>query len=110
VEKRLINAGYDVVKARDGLEAVESAHEQKPDLIITDATMPKMNGFELIKALRSKLETAVIPIIMLTARSDKESELKGIDAGADDYITKPFDQDKLIARVGMLLRRNKQSL
>ena len=79
--------------------------KEKPDMIITDATMPKMDGFELIKQLRSRLETAVIPIIMLTARQDKDSELKGIDAGADDYIVKPFDIDKLLSRIKMLLRR-----
>lgn len=70
--------------------------------------MPGMNGFEATKILRSKLETAVIPIILLillTARKNKESELKGLDAGADDYITKPFDKDKLLARIKMLLRR-----
>jgi DNA-binding response OmpR family regulator len=105
LEKRLKTLGYDVLKARDGLEAVELANKEQPDLIISDATMPKMNGFEAIKELRSSLQTAVIPIIMLTARQDKESELKALDAGADDYVTKPFDSDKLSARVKMLLRR-----
>lgn len=105
VGRRLSDAGYDVVKARDGGEALQLAFAEKPDLIITDATMPKMDGFELIRKLRSTLETAVIPVIMLTARQDKASELKGLDAGADDYITKPFDIDKLLARVKMLLRR-----
>jgi type IV pilus assembly protein PilB len=105
VEKRLSSCGYEVVKARDGIEALEAAHKQEPDLIITDVTMPKMNGFELVKELRSQLQTAVIPVVMLTARQDKDSELKGLDAGADDYIMKPFDSDKLLARVKMLLRR-----
>jgi DNA-binding response OmpR family regulator len=67
--------------------------------------MPEMNGFEATKQLRSKLQTAVIPILMLTAKRDKESELEGIDAGADDYITKPFDGDILLARIKMLLGR-----
>lgn len=106
--KRLTDAGYDVVKARDGKEAVEYAHKEKPDVTIMDVTMPQMNGFEAAKELRSKLETAVIPIILLTGRQDKESELKGIDAGADDYITKPFDSDKLLARIKMLLRRRER--
>jgi type IV pilus assembly protein PilB len=108
LEKRLTGVGYDVVKARDGKEAVEYAHKEKPDLTIIDVTMPKMNGFEATKKLRSKLETAVIPIILLTGRQDKESELKGFDAGADDYITKPFDADKLLARIKMLLRRRER--
>lgn len=105
LSKRLETAGYGVIKARDGKEALEAAFKEKPDLIITDATMPKMDGFELTRQIRSRLETAVIPVIMLTARQDKDSELKGIDAGADDYITKPFDVDKLISRVKMVLRR-----
>ncbi|MFH1878584.1 MAG: ATPase, T2SS/T4P/T4SS family, partial [Candidatus Omnitrophota bacterium] len=105
LEKRLVSAGYDVIKAVNGTEAVEAAIREKPDLIITDVMMPEMDGFEVVKALRSNLETAVIPVIMLTAKKDKESELGGIEAGADDYITKPFDKDKLLARIKMLLRR-----
>ena len=70
-----------------------------------DLNMPGMDGFEAIKVLRSKLETAVIPVIMLTARGDKESELTAFDIGADDYLTKPFDFDKLLARMKMLLKR-----
>jgi len=87
LEKRLTASGYDVVKARDGQEAVECAHKEKPDLIVMDVTMPKMNGFETAKALRSRLETAVIPIILLTGRQDKDSELRGINAGP--MITSP---------------------
>ncbi len=108
VEKRLKIAGYDVVKARDGKEAIEYAVKEKPDLIVTDVTMPRMNGFEATKILRSKLETAVIPIIMLTGRQDEKSELKGLDAGADDYITKPFSSEKLLARIKMLLKRKER--
>jgi len=70
-----------------------------------DVMMPEMDGLEATKILRSRLETAVIPILMLTAKKDKESELKGLDVGADDYVTKPFDKDKLLARIKMLLRR-----
>jgi type IV pilus assembly protein PilB len=105
LDKRLSSAGFDSLKARDGAELIELAVRERPDLIISDVTMPKMNGFEAIKVLRSKLETAVIPIILLTGRQDKESEIKGLDAGADDYIVKPFDGDKLVARAKMLLRR-----
>jgi DNA-binding response OmpR family regulator len=79
--------------------------DQRPDIVITDVTMPKMNGFEATKVLKQKLETALISVIMLTARQDKESELKGIDIGADDYIAKPYDKEKLLARMNMLLRR-----
>ncbi|MDP8299624.1 MAG: ATPase, T2SS/T4P/T4SS family [Candidatus Tantalella remota] len=108
LKKRLEQAGYEVISAKDGKEEVEMAVKKKPDLIITDIMMPEMDGFEATKALRSSLETAVIPIIMLTAKQDKNSELEGIDAGADDYITKPFDKDKLLARVKMLLRRRER--
>jgi DNA-binding response OmpR family regulator len=105
LEKNLTTAGYKVLKARDGLELVKIAVQEKPDLIISDVTMPKMNGFEAVRDLRQKLETASIPVMMLTARDDKESELKGIEAGADDYIPKPCDHEKLLARIRMLLRR-----
>ena len=105
IDRRLTHAGYAVLKARDGREAVELAVKERPDLIVTDLMMPQMDGFEVTKVLRSKLETAVIPIVMLTARADRESELKGLDVGADDYITKPFDIEKLLARIRMLLRR-----
>jgi CheY-like chemotaxis protein len=101
----LDKAGYHVIRARDGAELVEKAVREKPDMIITDVTMPKMTGFEATRMLRSRLETAAIPILMLTARSDKESELEGLDAGADDYMTKPFDSEKLLARVKILLKR-----
>ena len=105
IEKLLSDAGFMVFLARDGEELVEIALREHPDIILSDVTMPTMNGFRAVEILRSKLETATIPIILLTARQDKHSEIKGIEAGADDYITKPFDEDKLLARVRMLLRR-----
>ncbi len=105
LEARLQSFGYQVIVARDGSEALELAHRAKPDLIISDVTMPKMNGFEMLRHLRSRLETAVIPVIMLTARQDKSSELEGFAQGADDYIIKPFDSDKLLARIKMILHR-----
>ena len=105
LEMRFKSAGYDIVKASNGKEAVELALREKPDLIIMDIMMPQMDGFEATKILKSRLETAVIPIMMLTAKKDVDSELKGIDMGADDYMTKPFDGQRLLARVKMLLRR-----
>ena len=103
--KRLETAGYQAITAVNGKEAVELATREKPDLVIMDVMMPEMDGFEATRALRSRLETAVIPVLMLTAKRDKDSELAGLDAGADDYITKPFDKDKLLARIKMLLKR-----
>ncbi|MFA5100606.1 MAG: type II/IV secretion system protein [Candidatus Omnitrophota bacterium] len=105
LEKRLTDSGYAVTKAVNGKEAVELAVKDQPDLIITDAMMPVMDGFEAVKMLRARLQTAGIPIIMLTARKDKEGELEGFESGADDYITKPYDKDKLLARIRMLLAR-----
>ena len=105
---RLKSAGYEVIMARNGKEAVEFAFRDKPDLIVMDVMMPILSGFDATKMLRSRLETATVPILMLTARKDKEGELEGLDAGADDYMTKPFDKDKLLARIKMLLRREAQ--
>ncbi|MFH1287778.1 MAG: ATPase, T2SS/T4P/T4SS family, partial [bacterium] len=105
LDKRLSTGGYEVIKAKNGIELVEFAVKEKPDLIVTDVMMPGMDGFEATKILRSKLETAGIPIIMLTAKKDVESELKGFDFGADDYMTKPYEKDRLLARIKMLLKR-----
>jgi type IV pilus assembly protein PilB len=105
LKKHVIDAGYDVQTAKNGEEAVRLVNENKPNLIIMDWMMPVIDGLAATKILRSKLETASIPIVMLTAKKDKESELSGIDAGADDYITKPFDDEKLLARVKMILNR-----
>lgn len=106
LEKQLTVSGYRVLKARNGEESVAQAIRERPDLIIMDIFMPVMNGFEATRLLRQRLTTAVIPVMMLTASALKENELKGFDAGADDYITKPFDYDKLLARIKMLLKRN----
>jgi len=101
----LESENYHVVSAADGLEALKLAHQEKPDLIITDYLMPEMGGMELIKKLKSQLSTRVIPIIMLTAKDEVESEMAAIDAGADDYVTKPLDARRIVARVARLLNR-----
>ncbi len=105
IAMRVKSAGYQIIEAANGQELIDLTHKEAPDLIITDVMMPVLDGIEAVKKLRSSLQTAPLPIIMLTAKQDKQSELQGIDAGADDYITKPFDGDKLIARIKMLLRR-----
>lgn len=107
--KRLTVAGYEVVTAVNGREAVGIALGEQFDLIVMDVMMPVMGGFEAVKILRSKLRTASVPIVMLTAKKDKESELEGLDCGADDYITKPYDKDKLLARIKMLLKKSSRS-
>ncbi len=105
LDKIVSSAGYDVVKARNGQECIEQAFRTRPDLIITDVMMPVMDGYAAVKQLRSQLETAIIPIMMLSAKQDKESEIKGINFGADEYLPKPIDKEKLLARIKMLLRR-----
>ncbi len=105
IENRLKSAGFDVIQAQNGREGVTRAMQEKPDLIIMDVMMPEMDGFEATRILKSQLETAAIPLMMLTANKDPEGEVKGIDLGADDYMGKPFDGTRLIARVKMLLRR-----
>jgi type IV pilus assembly protein PilB len=96
---------YVITKARTGLEALKLTFQQKPDLIITDLMMPELDGIGLIKKLKSQLVTRYIPIIVLTIKSDLDSEVTAINAGADDYITKPVNAKRLLARVGRLIQR-----
>ncbi len=101
----LESEGFLVVSAENGLEALKMASMERPDLIVTDFLMPKMDGVTLIKKLKSQMATRFIPIIMLTAKDEVESEVEVIDAGADDYLTKPVVPKRLLARVGRLLKR-----
>jgi type IV pilus assembly protein PilB len=94
-----------VATAKDGLEALKLALRERPDLIITDYLMPKMDGNVLIKKIRGQLTTRYIPIIMLTAKEEIESEMEETGAGADDYLTKPVNPEMLLASVGRLLKR-----
>lgn len=94
--------GYQVVEARNGLEALEQARQHLPDLIVMDVMMPEMDGFETLRLLR---EISTVPIILLTVRSDEEDRIHGLELGADDYITKPFSPRELNSRVNAVLRR-----
>ncbi len=96
---------YLVITAENGLEAMKIAMQEKPDLMITDFLMPQMDGVTLIKKLKSQLATRYIPVIMLTAKDEVDAEVKGIDAGADDYLTKPVNPKRLLARIHRLLKR-----
>jgi type IV pilus assembly protein PilB len=96
---------YLVTKVRTGIEALKLAFQQKPDLIITDLMMPELDGFGLINKLRSQLMTRYIPILVITAKSDSDSEVTAIQGGADDYIVKPVDPKRLLARVDKLIRK-----
>ena len=100
----LNTAGYLVFEAGDGEQAMQMVAQKKPDLLLLDIMMPKMNGFEVCKQLKSDPKTRFIPIVMVTALQSIEDKVQGIEAGADDFITKPFNKMELLARVRSLLR------
>ena len=101
----LKNAGFDVVTAGDGKEALSKARSANPDLIVLDLMLPEMDGLDVCKNLRKDAETANIPIVMLTAKTGEVDRVLGLELGADDYVTKPFSTRELILRVKNLLRR-----
>ena len=97
--------GFDVVSAIDGVDGLERARIERPDVVVTDIMMPKMNGIELLEAMRADPDIADIPVILLSAKAMTDDVRAGLDAGADDYITKPFEPLELVDRVNKLLRR-----
>lgn len=101
----LQNNGFDVCEAADGREALQKISVDNPDLAIIDIMMPNMDGFELCRHLRAYYEN--MPVLMLTAKGELASKVKGFGLGADDYLTKPFEGDELVVRVQALLRRYK---
>ena len=96
--------GYQVITARDGVEGLQKALDESPDLVVLDVMMPRMSGLEVCKRLRAKRGS--IPIIMLTARGQEVDKVVGLELGADDYVTKPFSIRELLARVKAVLRRS----
>jgi DNA-binding response OmpR family regulator len=99
----LTKEGLTVIAAGDGLSGLEAARREKPDLIILDVMLPKMDGFEVCRAVRKEM---TVPILMLTARADEIDKVVGLELGADDYMTKPFSTRELLARVRAMLRRS----
>ncbi len=97
--------GYVVTTAADGVKGLRAAREERPDVIISDVMMPHMNGLELVAALGADEMTGAIPVILLSARAQETDVNDGLHAGADDYVTKPFDPLELIDRVQQLLAR-----
>lgn len=95
--------GYEVITARDGVEGLQRALDESPDLVVLDVMMPRLSGLEVCRQLRAK--RASIPIIMLTARGQEVDKVVGLELGADDYVTKPFSIRELLARVKAILRR-----
>jgi DNA-binding response OmpR family regulator len=103
---RLEHSGYTVLQARDGEEALDLARTLRPDLAVLDVMMPKIDGFEVTRRLRQDDSTTRMPIILLTARTQEADVQRGFDAGADDYIRKPFSPQELRARVQAILGRH----
>ena len=95
--------GFLVLEAGDGPAALKAIDDEAPELLVLDVNLPRMSGFEVVKRMRS--DEVEIPVLLLTARSDEEDQIRGLELGADDYLTKPFSPRTLIARVHALLRR-----
>ncbi|MEO0248468.1 MAG: response regulator transcription factor [candidate division WOR-3 bacterium] len=104
LEYNLRKEGYKVLTAVDGAEALDIARRERPDLIILDIMLPKINGFEVCRILRKEM---LMPILMLTAKAEETDKIVGLEIGADDYMTKPFSLRELLARVRAMLRRAK---
>ncbi len=103
----LERAGFDTRVARDGEEAELAIAEDKPDLVVLDWMLPYVSGIEICRRLRRRPTTRDLPIILLTARSEEADRVRGLEAGADDYVVKPFSPRELVARVGAVLRRTR---
>jgi two-component system phosphate regulon response regulator PhoB len=102
--------GYDIVRTADGDEALILAEERTPDLVVLDWMIEGVSGIEVCRRLRRRASTAHVPIIMLTARGEESDRIRGLETGADDYVTKPFSPRELLARVGAVLRRMRPAL
>src|ERR1700742_4796771 len=102
--------GYSVRVSIDGEEALVAAEERAPDLVLLDWMLPKASGVEVCRRLRARQETRNTPIVMLTARGDESDRVRGLDIGADDYITKPFSMTELLARLRAVMRRIRPAL
>lgn len=109
ISYNLEQQGHTVISAGNGAEALRLAKARQPDLIVLDVMMPELSGIEVARRLRSQTETASLPIIMLTAKSEEAHELEGLGSGADDYITKPFSMQVLLARINAMARRTSGS-
>jgi two-component system KDP operon response regulator KdpE len=106
IRLNLEHDGFQVIEAYRGMQAIEKLRDSMPDLIILDIMMPDIDGFEVLKMVR---EISTVPIIMLTAKGEEEDRVKGLELGADDYITKPFSPRELVGRVKAVLRRTEST-
>lgn len=107
VRAKLLADGYQVITASNGQEAVDLAEKERPDLAVVDVMMPVLDGYETMRLIR---ERSKLPVILLTARSAPTDKVRGLDQGADDYVTKPFNPDELSARIAAVLRRTGQGV
>ncbi|AYE33143.1 response regulator transcription factor [Clostridium septicum] len=105
ISYNLINAGYDVITANNGCDAIKIAKDEKPSLVLLDLMLPGMDGFDVCKEIKGNKELKNTSIIMLTAKGEELDKILGLELGADDYITKPFSIRELLARVKAVLRR-----
>lgn len=110
LDYNLSKEGFKTTVATDGDEALLKIEDAPPDLIVLDWMLPNTSGIEICRRVRSKSETQNIPIIMLTARSEESDRIRGLETGADDYLTKPFSTDELVARIRAVLRRIRPGL
>jgi len=110
LQYNLEKEGYQVALAADGEEALMLVDERLPDLVVLDWMLPKISGIELCRRLRGRSETRNMPIMMLTARGEESDRIRGLDTGADDYVTKPFSMTELAARIRAVLRRIRPGL
>ncbi|PZU46734.1 MAG: phosphate regulon transcriptional regulatory protein PhoB [Sphingomonas sp.] len=110
IRYNLDKEGFDVVSTPDGEEALVLAEEERPDVVVLDWMIANLSGIEVCRRLRRAPETTSLPIIMLTARAEESDRVRGLETGADDYVTKPFSPRELVARVRALLRRLRPAL
>ncbi|MBP7216168.1 MAG: response regulator transcription factor [Candidatus Omnitrophica bacterium] len=108
LEYNLKKEGFRTIAAHDGAEALDKAASQHPDLIVLDLMLPEIDGLEVCKTLKKEEKTSHVPIIMLTAKAQETDKIVGLELGADDYMTKPFSPNELIARIKAVLRRMKE--
>ncbi|MEL6282544.1 MAG: response regulator, partial [Pseudomonadota bacterium] len=110
LEYNLTREGFEVTLCRNGEETLDALKDEKPDLLLLDWMLPHVSGIEICRQVRARAEMRDIPIIMLTARGEEEDRIRGLDTGADDYLTKPFSMTELLARVRAVLRRSRPTL
>ena len=102
--------GFEVAIVEDGDEALIAVEENEPDIVLLDWMLPNVSGVEICRRLRARAATRTLPVIMLTARGEEEDRLRGLDTGADDYVTKPFSMSELVARIRAVLRRSNPAI